>query len=90
MVTRQIIENQIQHLHPGCFALIMATGIVSIVAHLLGIPAVAWLLFGLNLVAYSVLWLLTAVRLVRHFQLVRADLASHTRGTGFFTTIAAT
>jgi hypothetical protein len=41
------------NLFPGYFALVMATGIVSIAAHLLGMRALAWALLGINVVAYS-------------------------------------
>jgi tellurite resistance protein TehA-like permease len=90
VVTRELIENEIRHLNPGCFALVMATGIVSVAADLLHLMAVAWLLFVLNLAAYVFLCILTTVRLIRHARLVLADLASHARGPGFFTIVAGT
>lgn len=77
-------------LYPGYFALVMATGIVSIAGHLLGMAPVAWLLFGITIVAYVVLWLLTGIRLARYFPRVVADLRDHSRGAGFFTIVAAT
>ncbi len=40
---------------PGYFALVMATGVVSLAAHLRGWEWVALGLFGVNLVAYVVL-----------------------------------
>ncbi|MBI4247694.1 MAG: tellurite resistance/C4-dicarboxylate transporter family protein [Candidatus Rokubacteria bacterium] len=66
----------------------MATGIVSIAAYRLDLVPVAWTLLAINLVAYAVLWLLTVVRLIRHFPRVLADLGDHTRGAGFFTAVA--
>ncbi|MEJ2707472.1 MAG: tellurite resistance/C4-dicarboxylate transporter family protein [Anaerolineales bacterium] len=83
---RQAIEN----LFPGYFALVMATGIVSIASHLLGMSALAWFLLYVNLVAYGVLWLLTLVRILRYFKDFAADLVDHARGPGFFTLIAGT
>jgi tellurite resistance protein TehA-like permease len=77
-------------LPPVYFALVMATGIVSIAAHTLGHAAVAWLLLGINVVAYLVLWILTLGRLIRFFPRVMADLADHNRGPGFFTLVAGT
>jgi tellurite resistance protein TehA-like permease len=77
-------------LHPAYFALVMATGIVSIAARLVGLPSVPELLFGLNLVFYPVLWVLTIARALRHRDRFLADLGNHARGVGFFTMVAAT
>jgi tellurite resistance protein TehA-like permease len=68
----------------------MATGIVSIAAHLSGLGTVAQALFALNVACYAVLWVLYVVRVARHPRAVWADLSSHLRGVGFFTTVAAT
>lgn len=87
---RTTVSHGIRDLFPGYFALVMATGIVSIAAHLLEMVAVAWLLFLLNIVAYGVLWLLTLARLLRFFPRLWADLTDHGRGPGFFTIVAAT
>jgi tellurite resistance protein TehA-like permease len=87
---RQTLEQDVQRLDPGCFSLVMATGIVSIAAHLLEIPGVAWPLFVVALAAYAILCVLTAVRLLWYFHLVVADLSSHGRGAGFLTIVAAT
>jgi tellurite resistance protein TehA-like permease len=77
-------------LFPGYFALVMATGIVSIATHLLKMEIVAWSLFQINKVAYGVLWLLTLARLLRYFSRLVADLTDHARGPGFFTLVAGT
>jgi tellurite resistance protein TehA-like permease len=77
-------------LPPGYFALVMATGIVSIASWLSGMPRIAWLLLAINVVAYAVLWLLTLVRLASYPRRVLEDLASHERGPGFFTLVAGT
>jgi tellurite resistance protein TehA-like permease len=76
-------------LFPGYFALVMATGIVSIAAYLLAMTTVAWALLFVNVAAYAILWLLLT-RLVRFFPRVRADLTDHVRGPGFFTVVAGT
>lgn len=68
----------------------MATGIVSTAADLLGLRAAAWLLFGINLVAYVALVLLTLVRLVRFRERVAADFRRHARAPGFLTVVAGT
>jgi tellurite resistance protein TehA-like permease len=77
-------------LHPAYFALVMATGIVSIAAQLTNLPSIALALFVLNLGFYAWLWALTAARLLRHRDRVRTDLLDHGRSIGFFTTVAAT
>jgi tellurite resistance protein TehA-like permease len=77
-------------LHPAYFALVMATGIVSIAAHLMGIPFVPRSLLVINVAAYVILWGLTIARIVRYPRDVFADLIDHQRGVGFFTTVAAT
>ncbi|MCC6731069.1 MAG: tellurite resistance/C4-dicarboxylate transporter family protein [Chthonomonadales bacterium] len=87
---RDALLKTAKELHPGYFALVMATGIVSIASSLLGVMPVAWVLFVINLAAYAVLWLLTGVRLARFFPNLLADLSSHSRGPGFLSTVAAT
>lgn len=77
-------------LSPAYFGMVMATGIVSLAAHLLALPTVARVLFGLNCAVYAVLWLLTALRIARHPGRFFADMIDHLRGPGFFTTVAAT
>jgi hypothetical protein len=46
------------NLFPGYFALVMATGIISIAAFQLEMKPIAWVLLAINLIAYVVLWLL--------------------------------
>ncbi len=84
------IGEAIANLFPGYFALVMATGIVSVSAHLLGFEAVAWLLLFINIVAYLVLVLLLLIRITRFFPRVLADISDHVRGPGFFTVVAGT
>ena len=84
------MTEELRTLHPAYFALVMATGIVSIAAKLLGIPYVPMALLVVNLVAYAVLWALTLVRIARYRAEVFADLSDHQRGVGFFTAVAAT
>jgi tellurite resistance protein TehA-like permease len=81
--------DAIRTLHPAYFALVMATGIVSIAAKLMEMPYVALALLVVNVVAFTVLWLLTIIRIFRFPHDVLADLIDHQRGVGFFTTVAA-
>ncbi|MGZ4779281.1 MAG: tellurite resistance/C4-dicarboxylate transporter family protein [Thermoanaerobaculia bacterium] len=83
-------NDGLRTLHPAYFALVMATGIVSIAAKLLGMDAFAWALLAVNVPAYLILWLLTIVRAARFPRDVLSDLIDHQRGVGFFTTVAAT
>ena len=80
----------IRTLHPAYFALVMATGIVSIAAHLLGMTILSRALLAINAVAFIVLWILFAIRLARFRREMFADLIDHQRGVGFFTSVAAT
>jgi tellurite resistance protein TehA-like permease len=77
-------------LSPGYFALVMATGIISIAAELLEMRPIALALLVVNVIAYSILWLMLLLRLVLFFGRVKADLADHVRGPGFFTAVAGT
>ena len=84
------LKDSIERLHPAYFALVMATGIVSIAGDLLELKPIAFSLCWLNLFFYIVLWLLTAARLVWHRRIFLADLVDHNRGPGFFTIVAGT
>src|SRR5262245_4524062 len=77
-------------MHPANFALVMATGIVSIACQLLGLGAIASPLLWLNIAFYIALWVLTGLRVARFRGRVIADLFHHGRAVGFFTTVAAT
>lgn len=75
-------------LSPAYFGMVMATGIVSLAAHLLGTPRIALALLALNVAAYAVLWLLTVWRMVRFPRQFFGDMVDHLRGPGFFTMVA--
>lgn len=77
-------------LSPAYFGMVMATGIVSLAADLLGMPGTARTLFQLNIVIYAVLWPLTVLRMVRFPRQFFGDMVDHLRGPGFFTTVAGT
>jgi tellurite resistance protein TehA-like permease len=84
------VKDGIRNLFPGYFAMVMATGIVSIASYLLGMRTIAWWLFRLNIVAYVTLWALTLARIAQHGSLFLADLTSHSKGPGYFTAVAGT
>jgi tellurite resistance protein TehA-like permease len=84
------MNGGIASLHPAYFALVMATGIVSIACSLLGLGRIGAVLLWVNSVFYVVLWILTGVRVARFSDRVAADLINHGRAVGFFTIVAAT
>lgn len=86
----RMFDRESAELHPAYFALVMATGIVSIAGRLFGMEFLALPLFYLNQFFYAVLCLLTIWRLFRHFPRVLADLSNHNLSAGFFTFVAGT
>ena len=70
--------------------MVMATGIVSLAAQVVGYASVATLLFALNVVFAAGLVLLTVLRIARYPAQVAADFRHHGRAVGFFTIVAAT
>ncbi|HEX6939513.1 MAG TPA: tellurite resistance/C4-dicarboxylate transporter family protein [Longimicrobiales bacterium] len=87
---RSSIGSRVAALPPAAFSIVMATGIVSVAADLMGLTAVAWVLLALNIAAYLVIAALTILRLARALEHVRADLRSHDAAPGFFTAVAGT
>lgn len=77
-------------LFPGYFALVMATGIISIACYLLEMHTLAVVLLVINIVAYALLWLLLLLRLFLFFNRIKDDINNHVRGPGFFTIVAGT
>jgi len=84
------LSRRVAELHPGSFALVMATGIVSIAASLLGMRLVSRVLLWANALFFAALWILTLIRLAAHFPRLASDLTDHARGPGFFTVVAGT
>lgn len=85
-----VLQNGIRELFPAYFALVMATGIVSIACHLLAMDFLAFPLFYLNQFFYLVLWSLIIARLVRYPSQLLSDLLNHKLSAGFLTLVAAT
>src|SRR6185437_14205953 len=81
---------RVRRLDPGCFALVMATGIVSVDASQHGLPRVALALFAFNLLAYVWLLALSLLRLARFRHEMVTDFTDPSRGAGFLTLAAAT
>lgn len=79
----------VKHLSPAYFALVMATGVISIAAWDFGFAVLANGLFAFNFMSYVVLACLTVLRAVRYPGLFFADMTDHRLGPGFFTSVAA-
>ena len=84
------VMGVIEHLTPGCFAFVMATGIVAIASHLHDLPVAPAVLGAINWAGYLLLLVLTLTRLLVFRRAMTSDFADHLRGPGFFTTIAGT
>ena len=83
------MADAVRHLHPAYFAMVMATGIVSIAADLSGLRGLALALFRLNMVVFVALWTLTGARILWYLPEFRTDLLDHSRGPAFLTMPAA-
>ena len=83
-------RDDLESLHPAYFALVMATGIVAIATDVHGVPVLPKVLFWLNALFLAGLAAATGARIVRYPRAFLADIQSHSRGVGFFTTVAAT
>jgi len=85
-----LVREQVRTLSPAYFAMVMATGIVAIAAHLTGMLLVGRVLAEISLIAYVVLAAMTLARIVFFPREVFQDLIDHQVGVGFFTLVAAT
>lgn len=84
------IENLIATLDPACFAMVMATGIISNAMLVEGYHDWADLLFAVNLLAYPWLVLTGILRVCKYRRSVRADLFNPRMVFSFFAIVAAT
>ncbi|TXL74194.1 C4-dicarboxylate ABC transporter [Vineibacter terrae] len=80
--------DAVKQLSPAYFALVMATGIVSIGAWDFELGALAIGLLVFNIAAYVAIAALTVLRAIRYPRLFVSDLTSHRQAPGFFTTVA--
>ncbi len=84
------MASGIANLFPGYFALVMATGIVSIATKIVSLHWLATPLLWVNTTAYGALVVLLLLRVVLYPGRVLDDLRDHGRGAGFFTIVAGT
>lgn len=75
---------------PGCFASVMATGIMSVGAQLKGLTTLSIALFWLAVVLYAFFLVLVIWRACSHTDEFRADFHNPSKAFGFFTFVAAT
>jgi tellurite resistance protein TehA-like permease len=87
---RARIANGVRTVNPGYFALVMATGIVSVAMDNHGLPALSAVLLVLAMLCYAVLVVLTVWRLLAHPGRMLADLRDARIAFGFFTFVAGT
>jgi tellurite resistance protein TehA-like permease len=80
----------IASLSPAYFAMVMATGIVSIAADLFALLWFATLLFYINIVAYIVLCILYSIRFFRHHQWFLLDFTDPSKCPAYLTFVAGT
>lgn len=80
----------VRDLHPGYFALVMATGILSVGMLDVGARATSTVLLWSAVAAYLVLVILHVWRVAAFAGELRRDLAHPARGFGFFTFVAGT
>ena len=86
----QKLREGVENLFPGYFALVMATGIVSLAAHFLEMELIARSLFWINHGLFVLLAVLTLARIALVPQRVLKDLADHQTGPTFLTIVAGT
>ncbi|MBU9766377.1 tellurite resistance protein permease [Mycobacterium sp. TNTM28] len=83
-------REAVRTLHPGYFALVMATGIMSIAMNYHSVHVLSVLLLWVAVIAYLALVLLTVTRIVGYRREFLDDLTDPRRGFAMFTFVAAT
>jgi tellurite resistance protein TehA-like permease len=83
------LRHATRSLSPGYFSMVMATGILSLAAHLIGIPVLPEALLALNWLLFLAIGALALAHLAWHPRRVRDDLFNHLNAPGFFTFVAA-
>lgn len=84
------VRDAVKGLTPGYFALIMASGIISVGLKLVGFTMLSTLLLWVAGIAYVILVLLNGWRLWSYREAVAEDFADPRRAFGFFTFVAGT
>ncbi|MEO7060706.1 MAG: tellurite resistance/C4-dicarboxylate transporter family protein [Lapillicoccus sp.] len=82
------VHRGLEGLTPGYFALVMASGIISVGLELGGFTAISWALLLISAGAFVTLVYLTAWRFVAYRQATSDDFNDPRRAFGFFTFVA--
>ncbi len=85
-----IIEDSIRDFYPANFAMVMATGIVSIAFEMMGFPTIARILCALNMIVYLILCVILAARILFFMPNLMADLKTLQRVFLFLTFVVGT
>ncbi len=85
-----LISNAIKDLHPAYFTMVMSTGIISIASKLLGFTGIAYALFYINIIAYTILLTFQIIRAVMYWDYLYKDLCNPELSLVFFTIVAGT
>ena len=83
-------SKTLESLHPGNFAMVMATGIIGIGLDNLHFEKFSLLFKGLAVFSWLVLLLLSSIRISRYYRSVFIDLAAPRMVFSYFTLVAAT
>ena len=84
------VGGLVEKLTPGYFALVMASGIISVGLELEGFAVLSWVLLAVCIAAFVVLLALTVWRFVSYRAAVNEDFMDPRRAFGFFTFVAGT
>ncbi len=84
------VQQAVEGLSPGYFALVMASGIISVGMHLEGYQRLSEVSLLVCVVSYLVLLILTGWRLVSYRSSIASDFTDPQRAFGFFTFVAGT
>lgn len=87
---RAIISNGIKNFHPAYFAMVMATGIVSLAFEAMGFSIIAKVLFVLNLGIYLALCIVLVARMAFFLPDLKADFLKLQRAWLFLTFVVGT
>lgn len=82
--------EMVKNMPPSYFAIVMATGIVSIASLFLKFPVIPEFLFWLNIIFYVAGCVFVTLRILFYGRDFLNDLFDHATGPGFFTIVAAT
>ena len=87
---RKRVEAMVESLTPGYFALVMASGIISVGLLLVGHTVLSLALFVVCVAAYALLCALNLWRFIRFRHALVSDFRDPKRAFGFFTFVAGT